>query len=59
MKTKVKIKNNYYQGMFDKGDIGYIDGYVRGGNDVPLAAVVVNEKIDLVPIHNLMVILTT
>jgi hypothetical protein len=56
MKTKVKIRTNYHQGAFKEGDEGYIDGYVRGGNDVPLAAVVCNKMIDLVEIHNLIVL---
>ena len=56
MKTKVKIRNDYHQGIFKANDIGYVDGYVRGGNDVPLAAIVCNGYIDLVPIHNLIVL---
>jgi len=56
MKTKVIIKKDYYQGIFKKGDNGYIDGYVRGGDNVPLAVVVVHNRIDLVPLHNLIVI---
>lgn len=53
MKTKVKIRYDYHQGIFKKDTEGYVDGYVRGGNDVPLAVVVANGMFDLVPIHNI------
>lgn len=56
MRTKVKLINTPYQCRLKKDDTGYIDGYVRGGNDVPLAAVVSNGIIDLVPIYMLAVL---
>ncbi len=59
MKTKVKI--NYTDNEdrdFNKGEVGFIDGYVRGGNNVPLAAVIIGKRITLVPIHGLDVIKT-
>lgn len=55
-KTKVRVMSAFYQCEFKRGDIGYIDGYVRGGNDIPFAVVVVKDKIDLVPIHDLEVL---
>lgn len=55
-KTKVRVKDAFHQCELKRGDIGYIDGYVRGGNNVPLAVVIVKDKIDLVPIHALEVL---
>ena len=55
-KTKVRIKDQYYQCELKRGDIGYIDGYVSGGDNRPYAVVVVKDKIDLVPIHALEVL---
>jgi len=57
MKTRIKIRADYYQGIFKVGQKGYIDGYVRDGNDIPLAVVIIDKVIDLVPIHNIEVII--
>lgn len=41
-KTKIKIINPVmYQDGIKIGDEGYIDGYCRGGNDVPYAVIVI------------------
>lgn len=56
MKTQVRIKESTYQCCLVKGDVGYIDGYVRGGNNTPCAVVVSGNKIDLVSIWALNVI---
>lgn len=47
MKTKVKILYTTTDnlGGIEAGMTGYIDGYVRGGNDVPLAAVVIAKHL--------------
>lgn len=50
-KTKVKITGVYNHGTFKIGQVGYIDGYVRGGNDVPYAVVISEKVLDLVPTH--------
>ena len=55
-KTKVKIKSGTNQCNLHKGDVGYIDGYVRGGNGTPYAAVVSGDIVDLVPTYALKVI---
>lgn len=55
MKTKVKIICDVPNSMLKKGDSGYIDGYVRGGNDVPYAIVVVGEYIGFVNLYMLKV----
>lgn len=39
-KTVVKVLNDVYQSRLKKGDIGYIDGYLRGGDDRPYVQVV-------------------
>lgn len=56
MKTEVEITIELNQCIFKKGERGYIDGYIRGANNVPLAAVVVDERIDLVQIYALKAI---
>lgn len=57
MKTKVAMNcdDNQYQ-EWKKGETGYIDGYVRGGTDAPLAAVVLKERIVLAAMNQLKVI---
>lgn len=56
MKTRVEIKHNILQTVLKSGDIGYIDGYVRGGNNAPYAVVVVGDKIDMAPLYSLKII---
>lgn len=56
MKTKVKIIIKG-QSSFNLLDTGYIDGYVSGGDGLPCAVVVVECKIELIPITHLEVIL--
>ena len=56
MKTKVEVTSNVYQCQLKKGEFGYIDGYVKAGDDRPYAVVVVDERIDFVPLHALKVI---
>lgn len=53
-KTQVKITADPEDGQeYKKGDIGYIDGYMRGGNHQPCAVVIVKLKMYMVPIRNL------
>jgi hypothetical protein len=56
MKTKVEITQNVHQCIFKQGDIGYIDGYCRAGDDRAYAVVVVGDRLDFVPIFSLRVI---
>jgi len=51
MKTFVKIIGDSEHWDYKKGDTGYIDWYVRWGNDVPLAVVVVDKHFVLVYLH--------
>ena len=55
-KTYVRIIKDEPGEPAKSGDIGYIDGYVRGGNDVPYAVVVIQKTISLVSIYNLVAI---
>jgi hypothetical protein len=57
MKTKVRVIMDTNQCSLKSGDIGYIDGYCRGGNDVPYAVVVVGIKMDFIPLYALEVII--
>ena len=58
-KTRAKLKVDVAQSDLRKGDEGYIDGYCRGGNDVPYAAFVSGETVDLVPLHSLRITTNT
>ena len=53
MKTEVIITaDDQRYNDFKKGDRGYVDGYVRGGNNEPLAVVVrTNGSFVLVPLN--------
>ena len=55
-KTKVILTQDVHQSEFKKDMIGYIDGYVRGGDGRPYAVVVVGSIIGLVPFFNINVI---
>ena len=57
MKTNVEMKNDQHQCEIKKGDVGYIDGYVRAADDRSYACVVVPDKgiVDLVSIYNVKV----
>ena len=39
-KTPAQIKDDVYQEPFKRLDVGYIDGYVRGGDNRPVAVFV-------------------
>lgn len=56
MRTMVRIKKNVYQEQAKEGDVGYIDGYVRGGNNTPLVVIIIKDFISLVPFYQLEVI---
>jgi len=54
MKTEVIITSDSPDKDYKKGDIGYIDGYIRGGDNIPYAVVVLtNKTIVMVPFHDL------
>ena len=51
MKTKVRITRESYRYNVIKGDIGYVDGYLRGYNNINCAVVVIGKRFTLVPLH--------
>jgi hypothetical protein len=57
-KTRVLIKQKINQTDFEEGDFGYIDGYVRGGDERPYAVVVRlrDGYIDLAMVHQLQAV---
>lgn len=56
MKTKVELKEDVHQSELKKGMVGYIDGYVVGGDGRPYAVVVSGQIVDMCPMYNLKVI---
>lgn len=57
MRTNVEVKQDIPQSSIKKGDVGYIDGYVKAADDRPYAAVVIPSKnlVDLVSVYCLKV----
>ena len=51
MKTKVRVTCNSYYYDVHEGDIGYVDGYLRGGDNTPYAVVVIGKSFNLVPLN--------
>ena len=53
MKTKAIITGNVHQSDLNGGDTGYIDGYVRGGDDRPCAVFVRDDDglVDMVELY--------
>ena len=37
------------------GDVGYIDGYCRSGDDVPCAVVIVKNRVVMAPVNTIRV----
>lgn len=42
-RLRIKFAYDSPYGDYHKGDVGFVDGYVRGGNDVPCAVVVMKD----------------
>jgi len=38
-----------------KGDIGYIDGYINGGDNKPYAVVLIRDFISMIPFYQLKI----
>jgi len=53
MRTKVVLLGDVHQSSFKKHDVGYIDGYMRGGDGRPVVVVVrkCDGMIDMVPTY--------
>ena len=41
---------------WESGDMGYVDGYCRGGNGVPCAVVIIKDRIVMAPIDTIRVV---
>ena len=41
---------------WNSGDVGYVDGYCRGGDDVPYAVVIVKDRIVMAPLETIRVV---
>lgn len=44
MKPRVKINGRSNYGDWEPGDTGVVDGYCRGGDDVPYAIVILDKN---------------
>ena len=54
MKTRIKTTcNSIYSGEYTKGEKGYIDGYIRGADNIPYAVVVIKDRLHQAPLHHL------
>lgn len=56
-KTKVRVICDVLQEQAKKDDIGYIDGYVQGGDGRPYCVVVIKNFLSLIVAHQLEVII--
>ena len=52
--VKTMYDDRYHD--FKKGDVGYIDGYIQGGDSVPYIVVIFKNKLSLVQISGVEVI---
>ena len=41
---------------WEPGDMGYVDGYCRAGDDVPCAVVIIKDRIVMAPIDTIRVV---
>lgn len=51
MKPKVKIIGYSRDGEWELGDTGVVDGYCRGGDDVPYAIVILDKNFRFVMVN--------
>lgn len=53
-RLRVKFACDGPYGDYHKGDVGFVDGYVRGGNDVPYAVIVMKDtgRFVMAELHN-------
>ena len=55
MDIKVKITGDSPYNEYKEGDNGFVNGYVRGADDIPYAVVIVNSRFSLVPLSCLRI----
>lgn len=51
MKPRVKIKGKGPYGEWNPGDTGVVDGYCRGGDNVPYAVVILDKNSRFVMVY--------
>lgn len=51
MKARVKINGRSPYADWEPGDTGVVDGYCRGGNDVPYAIVILDKNFRFVMVN--------
>lgn len=51
MKPRVRINGSSPYGEWGPGDTGVVDGYCRGGNDVPYAVVILDKNFRFVMVN--------
>jgi hypothetical protein len=56
MKTYVRFNSDEMWGSAKKDDTGYIDGYVRGGDDRPCVIVISKGRLAIASLNQLDVI---
>ena len=54
-RLKVRFICDSHYKDWNSGDVGYIDGYCRGGDDVPYAVVIVKNRIVMAPLETIRV----
>jgi hypothetical protein len=56
MKTTIELIDDSPYNEYKKGDIGYVDAYIRGSSGIPYAVIVLsNGYFTLVPIHSIKI----
>lgn len=51
MKPIVKINGNSLYGEWNPGDTGIVDGYCRGGDNIPYAVVILDKNFRFVMVN--------
>lgn len=49
----VRFNSDSHYGEYKHGQVGELQGFVRGGDDVPCAVVLVDDKFVVAPINHL------
>ena len=52
-RIEVSILHDSPYDDYKEGDVGYVDGYCRGGDDIPYAIVIINDRFCMVPLRSL------
>lgn len=55
-KTLVRVKQKFRDSDLEVGDEGYIDGYTTGARGIPVAVLVIKDRLGVSPMYCLKVI---